>query len=80
MRPSTDQAPLAGGHNLVRRTATQDASGQATETFEGVGVICSATVVDDFGLGTAFVGVPLILGQLQVGDHAAVGPSLFALA
>jgi len=79
--PGAVQAPRAPGSNdLLRRTAPQNAFGQAPQALGGVGIIGATAVVDDLGLRTPLVGVPDVLRQLQVGDDAAVCPPLFALS
>lgn len=79
--PRADQSPVAAiGDDLLGGSAAQDTLGQSTQAFDDGRIVGTATIPDDGGLRTALLGVPHVLGQLQVGDDTAVGPLLFALA
>jgi hypothetical protein len=56
----------------------QDALGQAAQPLPR-GVVHAAEVVDDAGLGALVLGIPGVLGELVVGDGAAVGETALRL-
>lgn len=79
--PGADQAPVAtGSDDLFRRATAQDALGQPAQTLDDVGIVGAPAVMHDAGLRSPLAGIPDVLRQLQVGDDAAIGPPLFALA
>ena len=81
IRPSTDKLPvISGGDDFFRRTTAQDAACETAKLLRRLGVVGATTVEDDVRLGTSLVGVPNVLGQLQVDDNATVGPLLFAFS
>jgi hypothetical protein len=61
--PSVDYLPARVlGHDLLRRGAAQDASGEPAQALGDLRVFATPTVVEDAGLGAAFIRVPGALG------------------
>ena len=67
-------------NEIERFRAAQNALGQPTQPLGNRGIVGAPAIAQNAGLGAALLGVPDVLGQLQVGDHAAVGPLLLGFA
>lgn len=79
--PGADQAPSAVlGDDSLGRAAAQNTLGEPAQALDDRLIIGTPTVAHNAGLGAALLSVPDILGQLQVGDHAAVGALLLRFA
>jgi hypothetical protein len=74
-RLETKRSPDAAGgfqtQGLFRAEEPADAPGQAAEGF-GIQFILTAEGVDDVDLGVPGLGVPLVVGELDVADDGAV--------
>ena len=79
--PRVQQRPAgAFGDDLLRGDPAQDASRQRAQPLADLGVIGSAEVVDDAGVGSLRRRVPDALRELQVGNRRATGPLLGTLS
>src|SRR5215469_15316501 len=64
------------GDDLLGGPRTHNTVRQPAQPLCGLALLGAAAVVDDLDLGTLALGVPEILGQLQVGEHRAVSALL----
>ena len=77
IRPRIEEPPVRlRRHDVLGAAAPQDAVGEAFEPFGDGWIVGAPAVVDDSGLGTLLLGVPDVLGDLEVGEGGAVGAFL----